>query len=300
MSAVFSPAAFSQNLRRMRYGWPADQPLLVVEGVTDRRALTPVLVPGVKVIPSNGKEHLKHAYQELVTSGVTGIYYIMDCDNGDADEFMGLEDLAVTQHRDIEADLLFSLNAFERVADEFLSEFHPDRRSLHNVADRVLEVAAANACTLGRLKDAAREAGLVLKVRDARTGRKRALRPADIASAIPFSDVEDQDAVAREMAVVLAWGEEEVQDLLSRAEHLDVCEHGSPMCYGCAVRAVCNGHDVVQALALAISAQTNLDVTSEELERALRIGMDRSAVEEWHVGARARRWESTSGMRLLR
>ena len=106
---------------------------MVVEGASDRSALYPFVVPTAWVVPAYGKEQVLCAYDELEAPLRNGTLFIADCDGGVDARYKGNADLVITTNRDIEADLLFELQALERVALDVLAAHGPNPRSVQRM-----------------------------------------------------------------------------------------------------------------------------------------------------------------------
>jgi hypothetical protein len=61
----------------------------------------------------------------------------------------------------------------------------------------------------------------------------------------------------------------------------------------------CRGHTLMEAFALLLKVRHGIQVEPGELERNCRIAADSSRVASWGVAKRIRRWEISSGYRVL-
>lgn len=301
MTLTFPPGGFTQLLRQMRRGLPASHAILVVEGSTDRRAFMHILAPTVRVMPANGKSILLAAYDELGRGQHPSLFFIMDCDNNSEPSRKGQIDLAITSHRDLEADMLFSLNAYERMAIELLADQHLDLSSLEVAADRVLTAAVRLAEDFSRVRDAARSLGLRIRFRDPITGRREVPRPEHFAGTFePVSRPPGLDQVTRAISSLTGWSPAEERAVAAVAANAEPCSHNAAMCSECSLARFCNGHDAVHALALALTDELGMRIHATDVERHLRLSLDRSRLADWRVAQRVRAWEATSGTTLLR
>lgn len=260
-----------------------------------------ILAPTVRIVPAHGKSVLLEAYDGLVGSGFDQkMFFLMDCDNDTPDNRKGMHDLAVTCHRDLEADLLFSLDAFDRVAIDFLSAVHYELSAIESVAERTLERALNLAAMCSVVRDAARSCALRVRFTDPHSGHRRVARPDDLRAQLPSATNLTLDLVANAMGGVIGWTRDEVQGVLAASPGIVSCPHTSEGCSACRLLTFCNGHDAVQALAYMLTTETGIYVGAKEVEAQLRVGLDRRRVEHWPVGKRIRKWESRTGVRLLR
>lgn len=278
-----------------------DAALLVVEGLTDRRALAHLLHPNVRVVPAKGKDALLAAYDELGRSGRrSGVYFIADCDDRTASERMGLPDLSITEYRDLEADLVFVLRSFERVALDYLSDTQETVALAEASAERVLQYAVSVAVQICRIRQLAAGLGMRVRFVDSK-GQRRPVRPWDISrQLLVLEDSAPIGPIVKAVAGHTGWTIAERRSLLRELDVLNECEHAAPICDGCNATRYCSGHDLVHALTLALIRETGLPLQYRDIERLLRVASDHAAATSWIVRRRARGWEQETGLRLFR
>lgn len=301
-----SVAAFAQHVRQQHRALQDDEVLLVVEGSTDCRALRQLLIESVILVPARGRNLVLGAYEELRQENLAACLFLADCDNNFPSDLKGLTNLVITSNRDLEADLLFALNGYERIVLEFLGGASSRTKELLVQRDEVLSYCATFVSAFGIVKDAARSRGLTLRIADPLTAQRVRSTISDLPQAAGWIGAGYQpsiDEIAADLGHLLGWTALDVSAVAVDANRTDAepCRrHAVVACVECRRRCHCNGHDMVSAIALDLSARLTLAVSQEELDKHLRIAADRSLVPRWSVGRRMRRWEEGAKARLLR
>jgi hypothetical protein len=300
------PEAFVQSLRQRRRALPPESVLLVVEGASDKRLLFPFIVSTAVVIPSRGRDNLIYAFDHLERALRGGVVFLLDCDDAVQERLKGHADLIITANRDIESDMLFELNALSRVAYEYLADRVSQPREVIEMSDDLRDSAAAMAAMLGVVRKAASTFDLPVRVSDARSGKRRSIRLTDLVSVTRTHDSIEPMQILSEMASdvadVIGWSSDNLDKVRLKAEkiYLAACgRHGFSNCASCNRMSLCNGHDVVDALAVILKMKHEVVVRPQVLARSLRVAADMTRMPEWSVAKRIRRWEKNTGVRLL-
>ena len=306
MVLSYPPGAFSQSVRQRYRALASNQVLVIVEGDSDRRTLLPLLGDNVVLVPAGGRDALLDTYSRLEKAALDRCLYIVDCDNDFSNELKGRANLIITSHRDIEADALFDLEGYDRLAFEYLDYGSASAEELMARKDELLSFAAGISSRFGVVKDAARKRGLRLKLRDAFTNAKVRSTPADlpsIGSWVAAQKIPTLNEIAFELGRLMSWSNPDIIDVAQEAgaRWNDPCRrHGLPGCGECRLRTSCNGHDLVATLAVDLSIRLTTQVTSAELDRHLRMSTNRDLVHRWTVGKRISGWENEIHLGVLR
>lgn len=295
-----SPDAFLQSVRQRRRALDSSIPIVIVEGSSDKRALSAFLNPDAVTIPANGKDFLIHAYDFLEARLRRGVIFLLDCDGRVDQRFKGNIDLVLTSNRDMEADLVFELNAVRRLAHEFLA---PAASSAGEIEGFVASITA-DACTLsgtiGLTRDAAKEHGLPVRIRDHVTGKKRKVGLLDLSEATRWAaDIRifGVGELTNALGGFLGWTREQMAFVSGRSAtvaNAPCIKHSVNTCWPCLRRSNCNGHDLVDALYLVLCARHRIDTRVEEVARALRMGIGPESLAAWTVARRISAWEAAN------
>lgn len=306
MTLVFPSAeSFAQQLKLTHRTLSGDDVIVVVEGSTDRRALTSMLARRARIVPANGRDIVLGAYRALQSNPLDRCLFVADCDGNFPDDLKGLSDLIITSHRDIEADLMFELRGHERISMEYLGEAMLPIEETYLRSDEAFSLCSSVVYRLGITKDAARGLGLRLRYLDVNRGQRIRISLADLPSAQSWLGREEApgfDEIVQDMAFVLGWSDEEARRVESMADLTEsaLCRtHTNPICTPCLNRRFCNGHDMVIAFALHLEVRLGQEVSAREIDRHLRLGADRTLITRWNVAERIRRWEMVRGLPVL-
>jgi hypothetical protein len=278
--------------RSANEGWS----FLVVEGTSDKRALAPLLGDRFYYIPARGKDMVLHAQERLTAEGVNDCLFLVDCDGEVDPQRLGMSNLIVSSNRDLEADLLFELKAFDRIALEYLSDFGYGSSECERVGRELLAFVSGITARLGIGLDAARQLGLPVKILDQEQNRRRRVSLLDVPEMLSwvnnFVPVDSLD-VAEAVARLLSWGEGELQSVAQIAERgaSKLCRlHGLAACPSCTPRRYSNGRDLIAGLSLALSQRCGFKVTEAELSRSLRLATSPLSASNWSVALRVDAW----------
>ncbi len=291
-----SPAAFTQSLRMRRSGSVPGTRFLVVEGVSDKKSFHPLLDPHLHYVPARGKDMVLFAFETLTLEGVNDCLFVVDCDGGTESKWLGRHGLVISNNRDLDADLLFDLNAFDRVALEYLSGFGQTAEECAAVGQELLAYARALSADFGVVLDAARDTGAPTKVYDENRGSRRRLQLLDFDDSVAwiqnFVPV-DREELATLAAGALGWTDDQLAGVIIEVTGgaLKACRaHGLPRCAECTPRHFSSGHDLVDILSLSLSQRCGFVVSSGELARATRLAASTQSVSAWSVARRVGGW----------
>lgn len=295
-------AALAQSIRQRLQALPPASPLLVVEGSTDKRALLPFLLPDVVVVPARGKDMLLGAYALLEPDSLSNCLFVVDCDGETASEWKGRPNLIISENRDIEADLLFELSAFDRLVAEYLGAGLSTPSDVASQAAGLLLQCSELTANLGVLLDSARQRGLRVRVIDGVTGVKRRAAPSDLPSLeawLSSGHAPNYREVLQDLKGLLAWSDTDLAavELDARAGEGKSCRaHGRARCIPCRARRYSNGHDLVQAITRALRSRIG-ELEQTEVERAVRMCADKQLADRWIVAQRVRLWEASASVK---
>jgi hypothetical protein len=290
------PAAFTQSVRMRRTAAPKNTLFLIVEGASDKKTFHPLVNPSVHFVPSRGKDMVLSAFATLTAEGVSDCLFIVDCDGGTDSKWLGRDGLIVSTNRDVDADLLLCLSAFDAIALEYLSGHGATARECIALGSDLLTYALQLTANFGAILDRARDAGATVKIFDSKFGSRRRLQMRDleafeswIENFISPEPEELLDAMRRALSwdtpVVTTIGEM-VGDSKTKRCRL----HSASECQLCAPRRYSGGHDLVDVLAAALTQRCGFEVTAAEFARATRLATRATAVEAWEVAVRINKW----------
>jgi hypothetical protein len=257
---------------------------LIVEGSDDRKLFSPLCLVSSQLVIAGGKSLVLEAHGSMRAEDVGRLAFLVDCDGDVGDGGLrGSHDLIITEHQDIENDLL-ALGALEPVVAQLV----PAVASGDAEATDVAEAVAANARIL---------AGPVGCVR--RAARARSISLASIRQqemdyfAIGACKAGDRREAALQQVTRAA-------QLTSYQSRRIRHELGSiPPGHD-----VCNGHDLVEAVRTVLVRDHRIaggKATVRSIDALLRMTMlDPGRREAWSVVARLRRWEARHGRELLK
>ncbi len=217
----------------------------------------------------------------------------------------GLRERTQWTNRDLEADLVFELDAFTRVAHELLANQAPSRQVLARMAQSLLHDAIHMSAMYGLVHRAALDELAPTRVADTVTGARRRMRLSDIPKVSGWLQNGSRPQLPEMVAAVAGvagWSDEQSSAVagIVGALHGQAClQHAVSGCEAAVRRAYCNGHVLVEALAIALAVRLGVAVDRKSLERDLRLAADHALLPGWPVAARIRRWEAVDGRRVL-
>lgn len=303
MPTVFSPSQFVQSVRQRRRVLKPEESIVIVEGIHDRRCLLPFLTDSTVVLVANSKEVVIWTYENLETDLRDGVLFIMDCDGHVQDHLKGRTDLVITTNRDIEADLLFELNAMNRLASELIEA--EVAMAAREVAAEALAVACKMSGMHGAVLHAAKSVGAPIRINDRSTRQSRPIRVSDLDECDGWAS--DTSLLTGHSIVVsiggkLSWDGAQlvaIEGALRSSSAKRCRSHASAECEPCFHRSFCDGHALVDSLAVVLRARCGARISAAELDRLMRVSSDASQLSGWEVANRIRQWEAFGGRSVL-
>jgi hypothetical protein len=255
---------------------------LIVEGAGDRKLWAPLCHLPKQVIIAGGKSLVCEAHGAMRLGDTGRFVFVVDCD-GDVERGVleGRPDLVITEHADVEGDLL-ALGALELVVEQLVPAVASGDKNAANVADAVSAKTVALAEPVGRVRRAARARSIPLASLKAWEVDYMAIAGASVSTV----EAEALKQVAR------AAGLSQYQ-IRKIAEGLPETPSGLN---------VCNGHDLVEAVQAVLVADYKLAGASvRSVDSLMRMTMlDRGRREAWSVVKRLHGWEAHHGRKLLK
>ena len=254
--------------------------VLIVEGDSDKRLLAPRWMSVANVIVGTNKTLVMDAHAGLLEHDRGRIVCLVDCDDDVArGTLRGAPDLIITTNADMEADLV-AQGAIRAVVALVVREALNSDRHLDEITAAVLERSGACVIPLGRLRRAARVAGIALE-----------FQPWDF----DYESVRTRGTAEVDEAAVRA----ELQRRANlRPQQMARIERNLA-----AIRtdyAVCNGKDVIAACASVLKTDYRVSRRRlDNLDDMVRLGLAPAEFEAWDVVRRVRRWEATHGTSVL-
>ncbi|WP_146082806.1 MULTISPECIES: hypothetical protein [unclassified Rathayibacter] len=239
------------------------------------------------------------AFDTLIAEGVNDCLFIVDCDGGTDPIWLGRKGLIISSNRDVDADLLFSVGAFDRVALEFFAHLRDSPEECIATGNNLLDYAKEISSSLGIVLDSARGVGVVTNHFDPVVNSRRRMRLKDLPEFpfwlghfVPITPLDLVPAISE----LLEWSTDEVRRVseVVIAGATKFCrKHGVAKCQTCTPRRFSNGHDLVDVLALGVSQRCGYEVSEAEVARAVRLAASPEAIGSWDVAIRIGRWLST-------
>lgn len=284
MSRLWSGDEVLQTARLQVEALGAAHGGLVVEGAGDRKLFAPLCFAPSQVVIAGGKSLVLEAHGLMSADDRGRFAFLVDCD-GDvgARGLRGAPDLVITQHADVEGDLL-AMGALELVVGQLIPAVATGAESAGEVAVAVYTEVVAIAEPVGRVRRSARLEGISLA----------SLRQQDM-DYLALSEAEGQARQAEAIRqVVRAAG-------LTRRQWERIGDriYGIPSGLD-----VCNGHDLVEATQVVLIQKYRIPggrAAVRSVDALLRMTMlDPARREAWGVVSRLRRWETAHGRELLK
>jgi hypothetical protein len=300
-----SPQAFAQSVRQRLDNLPSSVAIAIVEGGSDKQSLVPFMHPTARIVAAHGKEMVLGAKAFFTPDELMRLAMIVDCDGQSNPEWFDDDLVIVSSARDIDADFVIYLGAFESVLVDFVAK----RCDSSGETTVEVEYWRAFTCALssrfGVVLDTARRLGKPVKISDSQTRLRRRVRLIDMPEVdrwIAQRYVPSMQEVVRAMAATVGWGRE-TQDLVL-SQSLDgggkLCRlHDKPNCDGCMPRRFSNGHDLVDLVSRIATFEGGFEVSPAEIARAFRMSRHTANLNEWSVYRRLKARETTIGRPLL-
>lgn len=253
------------------------RPILVLEGSSDKSALMKWLAPSVYVVPASGKEQVALARKHLSQSELRLCTMLVDCDGLVDPSWLGDKGLIVSDHRDLEADLVDKFPSVEALVYEHLWHLGSTREELAEIATTVRAFAVTLSAHLGVVRDAARACGLSTRIEAVDSGDRRQLRVTDLPRAQLLAAWPSAPSIEKVLGLVgvrVHWNESEMALVVAReaASASKRCRaHRAMRCAHCTPRRFANGHDIVDSLEVGMGALSGDAPPSDVIARELRL-----------------------------
>jgi hypothetical protein len=254
--------------------------VMIVEGDSDKRLFAPRWAPASNVVVATNKTLVTGAHEAMLDRDRGRIVCLVDCDDDVArGTLRGAPDLIITIHADMEADLV-AQGAIRAVVGQVVPDALSSDQRLEELTTTVLDRSRACVIPLGRLRRAARLAGIALEFQSWEFDYDRVRTRG--------TDVVDEVAIRAE---------------LQRRASLTTAQMGRIERNVATIRtdySVCNGKDVIAACAAVLRADFQVPRRRlDNLDDMVRLGLGQTDFEAWGVVQRVRRWEASYGARLL-
>lgn len=257
---------------------------LIVEGSDDRKLFSSLCFVSSQIVIAGGKSLVLEAHAALRPGDVGRFVFVVDCD-GDvgAGGLRGRPDLIITEHSDIESDLI-ALGALEAVVGQLVPAVASGDIDAADVAELVYGAATELAAPVGCVRRAARRRSISLS----------ALRQQDmdylaIGSAATASRYDAALQQVTRCAGLTTYQARQIRDRIAPAP---------------TTIESCNGHDLVEAVRAVLIRDHRISggkAAVRSVDALLRMSMlDPARRESWGVIARLRRWEAAHACDLLK
>jgi len=218
------------------------------------------------------------AYDALEGDDDERMIFVTDCDyEVAAGTLHGSRNLVITEHADVESDLLL-MGALKSAIAELIPDALDTDEALREATVHVLQRSIAVAEPIGRVRKVGRLTGVVFDFDDLRFQRLRST-----GSRMPDMERAAEVIVQRTHGCGMSR-----EDLMAAMDEVG----GGP--------EVCNGHDLVAAVKTVLHQDYNVPMAATEaLPRLIRMALDERMFEQWSVVRRIRRWERETGRNVL-
>jgi hypothetical protein len=257
---------------------------LIVEGAEDRKLFSPLCFASSQLVIAGGKSLVLEAHCSMREEDVGRFAFLVDCDGDVGDRGLkGRHDLIITEHHDVENDLL-ALGALEPVVAQLVPAVASGVAETDDVSETVAAHARILAAPVGCVRRAARTRAISLG----------SLRQQDMDYfAIGTCTAADRRETALQQvsraADLTAHQARRIRDELASVP----ADHD-----------VCNGHDLVEAVRAVLIRDYRIaggKAAVRSVDAMLRMTMlDPGRREAWSVVARIRRWEARHTRELLK
>jgi hypothetical protein len=278
MSGYLSGAEVLADARLRLSGLPPDQGLLILEGRDDVRLFLSRSVGSQSLLACGKKRTLLHAHELLRPGENARIVFVTDCDYDVAvGRLTPQQNLIVTQLVDVEADLI-DLGTLQAVVVELVPRAITSADQLNEITAAVVTRAGAVAETIGRFRLVCAEQNLGLAFDHIKLRRYRRVGSSQV-------------DVAKLAHSVVATNEDcplTRDELMGEARRVPG---------GAKLR---HGKDWLRATAVVLHQDFGVPIARlAELESMLRLALSDVGFAGWEVVKRVRRWEETTGRRVL-
>jgi hypothetical protein len=300
-----SAAAFAQSVRQRLDNLPNGVAVAIVEGASDKQSLAQILHPTARVVPARGKEMVLLSREHFTTQEQRRLVLVVDCDGQSNSAWFEDGMVIVSESRDMDADLILILGAFERVLTDYvIGRFDSPSEAEAEVAFwRIF--ASATTANFGIVLDAARALGKPIKIADPVSELRRRIGVRDLDETqwwIAKRSIPSIQTMARSLATKIGWSDQTLEAVVELAVDGGAkrCRHHSiGDCVSCKTRRFSNGHDIVDLVATIASFEGGFQVTSGEIARAFRIGYQGERAPVWEVHKRLAARQETIGLPLV-
>jgi hypothetical protein len=260
-------------------------PMIVVEGDTDNKVLSPVCRLGSDgVFVAGGRTRVEQLLRHLRREPIDGCecVFLVDCDGqGKTGHLIGESSLLVTETCDLEADLV-RLGVATRLATRFL----PDQARAEEAVKRACELAVA----VSTVRRAAHTASVGMKHQNGRQLRLSDLPGENVhqwegATPKPFE-------VLPVIAGVLGWSPGEIARVSSQIANVNAD-----------FDRACMGKDALDALYRRLHSKGQGNVRGwgcEHFHKEVFAELTQDDLADWEVGKRLAAWQATTGHELLK
>lgn len=271
----------ASDIRMQRQTWAGS--FLLVEGRDDKRFMDPFVDPvSCQIQVAQGKEIVCDVLRILNGWGFQGVLGLVDADFDRVRQLNhSRPGVVMLEHHDLET-MLFSSPALDRVLAEF-----GNQTKIQDLGEDPLEALMEQVLPLARLRLASAERGLGLRFSN--------LRYSNWLNRHSFNvDVEKMIVDVRNKS---SRHDLSVEELRSAIEDVETAKHDS--------LEICNGHDLVEILAIALTSKmgsnSSKPVSADELRRSLRLAYSEQEFTTSRLRGQVREWEDRSqGFRIIK
>jgi hypothetical protein len=257
---------------------------LILEGADDRKLFSPLCFVSSQLVIAGGKSLVLEAHSSMRAEDVGRFAFLVDCDGDVAEHGLrGRHDLIITEHHDVENDLL-AIGALEPVVAQLVPAVVSGDAEAADVAEAVAANARILAAPVGGVRCAARTRG------------------------IPLASLRQQDMDY--LAIGTCPGADRRETALQQVSRAaDLTPHQSrrireKLGSVPADHDACNGHDLVEAVRTVLIRDHRIaggKAAVRSVDALLRLTMlDPARREAWSVVVRIRRWEARHARELLK
>jgi hypothetical protein len=279
----YTPESLLEEARLRIDSLPPGLGVIIVEGDDDKTLIARYAIRPEQIIACDGKEVLTRACVASRSDACEGAVFLRDCDYDVPTGVLNLQSsdlpkgaLVVSQRSDIESDLV-GMGLLRDVVGTLRPSALASDQMLQDLVNKVLAASVSIAELVGRLRFASAKHDLCLGFGD--------LSMSKIAREGMASLLNQVEARSRDAMMARGLRREDLVQLADEAPR---------------GLAVCNGHDLIGAIAYVLQRRYNVrGQRAEHIGVALRLALRESDLRQWVVGKRIRAWEDRSGRRIL-
>lgn len=263
---------------------PDSDTFLIVEGKTDRAALSGLVAPSVTLVPASNKEKNLGSRAILNASELERCTFLVDCDGELESELHSAAEVVVSDWRDLDADMALHLEALPAVIRDHLSEKFQNGEELSARAAKLSKFIVELTTLSGTFTDAARSLKLPVRYLERRVRISDTPGFADWAAVLRFP--KSQDEVLAQLSEVVGWSRSDQDSILGETARKSekLCRrHGWSNCGRCLPRTYVNGHDLIGVLQRTLDVEVGRSSTERELTRQIRLSVDRERLDHWGI-----------------